>query len=145
MPHRLEAPWKAGAHLSERLLHVRGITEALAEGLSDADATVQSMEDASPAKWHLAHTTWFFETLVLRPHAEGYAIFDERFPYLYNSYYESLGKRHPRPQRGMITRPALEDVLAYRTHVNEALEHFSSAPVAPEVADLLELGIHHEQ
>ncbi len=145
MPHRLEAPLKAGAHLSERLLHVRRITEALAEGLSDADATVQSMEDASPAKWHLAHTTWFFETLVLRPHAPGYAIFDERFPYLYNSYYESLGKRHPRPQRGMITRPALKEVLAYRAHVNAALERFSSAPVVPEAADLLELGIHHEQ
>ncbi|MGD9943455.1 MAG: ergothioneine biosynthesis protein EgtB [Burkholderiaceae bacterium] len=107
--------------LGRRVLACRQQTEALVEGLSDADCTVQSMDDASPAKWHLAHTTWFFEEVVLSAHLPGYQRFDANYAYLFNSYYESLGPRHPRPRRGMLTRPELSDVLAYRWHVDRAL------------------------
>ena len=124
---------------------VRELTGRLVEGLSDADATVQSMEDASPAKWHLAHTTWFFETVVLREFMAGYEVFDASFPFLFNSYYESLGKRHPRPQRGMITRPSLERILAYRAHVDGAMAEFLAGTIGEETCNLIELGINHEQ
>ncbi|WP_233252631.1 ergothioneine biosynthesis protein EgtB [Maritimibacter sp. 55A14] len=117
----------------------------LAEGLSDADATVQSMEDASPAKWHLAHTTWFFETMILAEHLPGYTRHDDRFPYLYNSYYEALGSRHPRPRRGMITRPTLAEVMDYRAHVDAAMAQLLESAPAPEVLELTELGINHEE
>lgn len=89
---------------TELLRATRARTLALAEPLSDEDAQLQSMPDASPAKWHLAHTSWFFETLVLQPHLPGYRVFDERWPRLFNSYYESLGPRHARPQRGLLSR-----------------------------------------
>src|SRR3954462_10007999 len=101
---------------------VRGLSLALAEPLSDADATIQPMADASPTKWHLAHTTWFFETFVLRDHVPGYQSFDQRWAFLFNSYYESQGPRYARPRRGMLSRPSLEQVRAYRAHVDEALE-----------------------
>ena len=83
----------------------------LADGLSDADATVQSMDDASPTKWHLAHISWFFETFLLRDHVVGYRLFDEAYPYLFNSYYEAEGARHARPERGLLTRPSLAEVM----------------------------------
>ena len=124
---------------------------ALANPLSDADATVQSMEDASPAKWHLAHTTWFFETFVLRPRqAElSYKLFDERYGFLFNSYYEAVGARHPRPRRGMLTRPTLKQVRAYRAHVDRAmsalLANRSGGELDADLADLIEIGLHHEQ
>jgi ergothioneine biosynthesis protein EgtB len=112
--------------------------------LSDADATVQPFPDASPAKWHLAHTSWFFETFVLRDHATGYQPFDERFAYLFNSYYEGEGERHARPKRGMLSRPSLDEVRAYRGHVDEAL--LAALPSLPQTAlELIELGINHEQ
>ncbi len=100
--------------IAARYIGVRGLSEALAAPLSDADATVQSMDDASPAKWHLAHTTWFFETFILRDFVPGYRLHDERFPFLFNSYYEAEGARQQRGSRGLLTRPALDEVLAYR-------------------------------
>src|SRR5918997_3916434 len=98
------------AELQARFRATRKLTWDLASPLSDADATVQPFPDASPAKWHLAHTTWFFEAFVLRDHVPGYRAFDERFAYLFNSYYQGEGERHPRPKRGMLSRPSLDDV-----------------------------------
>ena len=136
------------AELAERLASVRSHSLALTAPLSAEDQCVQSMPDASPAKWHLAHTTWFFEAVVLGPHAAGYRPFDARFFHLFNSYYESLGSRHPRPQRGLLTRPGLAEVHAYRAHVDEALRVFSAdagADAWAAAAPLLELGLQHEQ
>ena len=96
----------------------------LAAPLSAEDMVAQAMDDASPTKWHLAHTTWFFETFVLAPKLPGYALFDEAFAYCFNSYYEQIGPRQPRPKRGVLTRPSLESVRAYRDHVDAALEAF---------------------
>lgn len=130
--------------LTDLLRATRARSLDLAAPLSDEDAQLQSMPDASPAKWHLAHTNWFFETLVLQPHLPGYRVFDDRWPRLFNSYYESLGPRHARPQRGLLSRPALAEIKAYRTHVDAALAdllpHASS-----EAGTLIELGCHHEQ
>src|SRR5690349_21871723 len=100
---------------------IRGETERRAAYLSAEDQIVQSMADASPTKWHRAHVTWFFEQFLLRPHASGYRAFDERFAYLFNSYYVSAGPRHARPQSGMITRPSADEVAAYRRHVDDAV------------------------
>jgi ergothioneine biosynthesis protein EgtB len=130
--------------LASRYDAVRGLSVALVAPLSDADATVQSMEDASPAKWHLAHTTWFFETFVLRDFVPGYALHDDRFPFLFNSYYEAEGRRHSRARRGMVTRPSLDEVLAYRAAVDAALA--AALPNLPEEARaLIRLGCHHEE
>jgi ergothioneine biosynthesis protein EgtB len=130
----------------ERLYReVRAATLALAAPLSDADATVQSMPDASPAKWHLAHTTWFFETMVLVPNAAGYRVFDDHFKFLFNSYYETVGERQPRPLRGMITRPALTEVLEYRRHVDEAMARLFRSEPSSSILGVSELGCHHEQ
>src|ERR1700726_2587829 len=103
------------------------------------------MPDASPAKWHLAHTTWFFETMVLGPHLPGYRVFDDSFNFLFNSYYETIGARHPRPKRGMITRPSLEVISAYRAHIDAGVGRLLERMPSASVADLLELGCHHEQ
>src|SRR5215469_3332141 len=100
--------------LRSRLFATRKLTLDLARPLSDADSTIQPFPDASPAKWHLAHTSWFFETFVLRDHLPSYRPFDERYAFLFNSYYEAEGPRHARPRRGMLSRPSLEDVIAYR-------------------------------
>jgi ergothioneine biosynthesis protein EgtB len=130
--------------LAARYADTRSLSEALVAPLSDADATVQSMDDASPAKWHLAHTSWFFETFVLRDHVPGYQLHDPRFPFLFNSYYEAEGRRHARGRRGMITRPTLAEVRAYRAAVDAAL-----LAAFPSLGDgaraLVELGCHHEQ
>ena len=131
------------AHGLDPFKIVRSRTEELAAPLSAEDQTVQSMPDASPTKWHLAHTTWFFETFVLRPHAKDYRVFDPAFEYLFNSYYEAVGPRHPRPQRGLITRPGVEEVLAYRRHVTAAMLDFLQTDHV--AGDLVELGLHHEQ
>jgi ergothioneine biosynthesis protein EgtB len=130
--------------LASRLSATRKLTLDLAAPLSDADATVQPFPDASPAKWHLAHTSWFFETFVLRDHVPGCRLFDERWAYLFNSYYEGEGPRHARPKRGMLSRPSLDEVRAYRAQVDEALER-ALPSLPPAALDLVELGIHHEQ
>jgi ergothioneine biosynthesis protein EgtB len=136
------------APLAERLQAVRAHTLALAEPLSAEDQQAQSMPDASPTKWHLAHSSWFFEAVVLQRFAPSYQPFDERFAKLFNSYYESLGTRHPRPQRGLLTRPSLLQVLSYRRHVDEALQALvrgADEDSWRQAAPLIELGLHHEQ
>jgi len=134
----------ASSALASRFQRVRALSRALVAPLSDADATVQSMDDASPAKWHLAHTSWFFETFVLRDHVPGYRLHDGRWPYLFNSYYEAEGERHARPRRGMLTRPTLSEVLRWRGEVEEAL--LDALPgLPPEARALVELGCHHEE
>jgi ergothioneine biosynthesis protein EgtB len=125
--------------------HVREATSALVAGLGDNDLTPQSAEFASPGKWHLAHTTWFFEQFVLMPHAPGYRRFDERYGFLFNSYYNAVGPRHERPRRGLLTRPTLAEVHAFRAHVDHAMHDFLGGRVAPQAGALVELGLHHEQ
>jgi ergothioneine biosynthesis protein EgtB len=130
--------------LAVRLAATRELTLDLAVPLSDADATIQPHPDASPAKWHLAHTTWFFETFILRDFVDGYRLHDDRWPYLFNSYYEGEGDRHARPRRGMISRPSLDEVRDWRRSIYDALQ--SSLPKLPnEALRLVELGIQHEQ
>ncbi|MCT2558296.1 ergothioneine biosynthesis protein EgtB [Tsuneonella sp. YG55] len=128
--------------LQERFLRTRSLSEALAVPLSDADATIQSMEDASPTKWHLAHTTWFWETFLLRDHADGYRLWREQWPYLFNSYYEAEGDRLMRARRGMLSRPTVDEILAWRAHVTAAMGPLLDDPA---LAPLIELGIAHEQ
>ncbi|MBX3594942.1 ergothioneine biosynthesis protein EgtB [Sphingomonas sp.] len=138
------SPAACSSTLEARFRKVRALSADLASPLSDADATVQSMDDASPAKWHLAHTSWFFETFVLRDHVPGHTLHDARFPFLFNSYYEAEGKRHARPRRGMITRPTLAEVMDYRRAVEEAL--IAALPhLSPAALDLIRLGCHHEE
>lgn len=137
-------PIELSESLAERLRTTRRLTLDLAATLSDGDATLQPFPDASPAKWHLAHTSWFFETFVLRDFAPGARAFDERFAFLFNSYYEGEGKRLPRPKRGMVSRPSLDEVRAYRAHVDEALERALPA-LPPQALELVELGMNHEQ
>jgi ergothioneine biosynthesis protein EgtB len=132
--------------LASRYAAARAATEALAAPLSDEDCAIQSMADASPVKWHLAHTTWFFETFVLEPHAAGYALYEPVFRVLFNSYYNSVGDKHPRPQRGLLSRPSLSEVRDYRKHVDRAMAGLSALAAAPTpVRELIELGINHEQ
>src|SRR5688572_19906884 len=138
--HGLPAAPPDAAGLRDRFLSIRAATRALAAPLSAEDCAIQSMPDASPVKWHLAHTTWFFETFVLVPHVPGYRAFDPAFGYLFNSYYNAIGERHPRPERGMLSRPSLDEVRAYRAHVDAAIGAASNVPHT-----LVELGLHHEQ
>ena len=130
--------------MAGRFEAVRRLSMDLAAPLSDADATLQPMPDASPAKWHLAHTTWFFETFVLRDHVAGYRAHDENWAYLFNSYYDGEGARHARARRGMLSRPSLDEIRAYRAAVDEALlGALATLPVAAR--GLVELGLQHEQ
>ncbi|MFZ0571989.1 MAG: ergothioneine biosynthesis protein EgtB [Rhodomicrobium sp.] len=131
--------------LGGRLEATRTLSLAIAEPLSPEDQAVQAMDDASPTKWHLAHTTWFFEELVLKRFLPNYRVFDERFAYCFNSYYESLGPRHPRPLRGLLTRPPAEEVRAYRAYIDQNLRALLAAGAPPEALALIETGIHHEQ
>ena len=130
----------SAAALLPRLRQIRGHSEALIAGLEPEDLCLQGMADASPAKWHLGHTTWFFEQFLLSS-LPGYEPADSRWAFLFNSYYEAVGERHPRPQRGLLTRPAIAEVLAWRRRVSDALE----ARHGELDAELLELGLQHEQ
>jgi ergothioneine biosynthesis protein EgtB len=133
---------------SERLLKIRGTTETICNPLETEDYGLQCMEDVSPAKWHLAHTTWFFETFLLVPHFKNYRNFNDRFHELFNSYYQSLGTPFTRAHRGLLSRPTVREVYAYRAHVNDALRELLSTtpgPDAPRILEILEWGIQHEQ
>ena len=139
---------EARGHWRAAFARVRAETERRAAHLSAEDQIVQSMADASPAKWHRAHVTWFFEQFVLVPNDPNYKIFDQRFPFLFNSYYVAAGPRHARPQRGLITRPNGEDVAAYRAHVDAAVVRLIEtvpADKAAQVFSIVEIGLHHEQ
>ena len=139
--------------LAERFRAVRSFTTTLAEPLSEEDCVVQSMPDASPTKWHLAHTSWFFETFVLARAVPNYRLFHPAYGFLFNSYYEAVGQRHPRPERGLLTRPTLDEVRRYRQHVDAAMGDLFSAPsglareIQPgvDVAFVTRLGLEHEQ
>ena len=130
---------------ADRYLEVRGLTEALAAPLSAEDQTVQSMPDVSPTKWHRAHTTWFFETFLLGPQLDGYREFHPAFGYLFNSYYETVGARYPRPHRGLVSRPGIEEIGRYRRHADAAMLDLLELRLSDDVAALIDLGLHHEQ
>ena len=141
---RAQAPERDS--LLERFRAVRSATRQLASELSAEDQCVQSMPEASPTKWHLAHTTWFFETMVLQAHDPAYRCFDARYAHLFNSYYESLGSRHARDLRGLLTRPTHGEILRYRQHVDAAVESLiGRGALESRAAALLELGLNHEQ
>jgi ergothioneine biosynthesis protein EgtB len=131
--------------LSVRFEAVRSLTEQLAAPLSPEDQTVQSMPDVSPTKWHRAHTSWFFETFLLGPHQVGYRTLDSAYGFLFNSYYEAVGARHPRPERGLLSRPGAAEIGRYRAHVDEAMDRLLLSAPDESVSSLVELGIHHEQ
>ena len=133
-----------GDALADRLAATRRLSLDLAKPLSEADANLQPFADASPAKWHLAHTNWFFETFVLRDHVSGYRLFDERYHYLFNSYYEGEGERIVRPKRGMLSRPSVAEIREWRAAVDEALTR-ALPSLPPTVQALVELGLNHEQ
>ncbi len=131
--------------LAERYRRVRQLTDSLSRPLATEDMVVQSMPSASPTKWHLAHTTWFFETFVLDRGLAGYEVFNPAFGFLFNSYYNAVGPQHARPQRGVLSRPTVEEVRGYRQHVDEAMERLLTAEVSAELGRVIELGINHEQ
>lgn len=125
---------------------VRQLSETLCQPLAIDDYGVQSMPDVSPPKWHLAHTTWFFETFLLQPYLPDYQVFHPQFGYLFNSYYEAVGERHPRPQRGVLSRPTVAEVYQYRAYVDAAMRSlFFESANQPQIKDLVQLGLHHEQ
>ena len=130
---------------ADRYLAVRDHTESLAEPLSAEDQTVQSMPDVSPTKWHRAHTTWFWEEFVLGPNMAAFQPFHPAYRYLFNSYYESVGARHARPERGLLTRPGIAEIAAYRRRTDEVMCEFLASPDAVGAAGIAELGLNHEQ
>jgi len=142
---RLATPPASTPSLVEQYRAVRAESEALCRSLAPEDMVVQSMPDASPAKWHLAHTSWFFEHFVLEPYRSGYRPFHPAYGYLFNSYYYSVGTMHPRPARGLLTRPSVAEVLAYRRHVDAELQELLEKRPAPEAAARVTLGLNHEQ
>jgi ergothioneine biosynthesis protein EgtB len=136
----------AASELSRGFAEIRAATRSLAAPLGAEDCAIQSMPDASPVKWHLAHTTWFFETFVLERESPGRTPFHPAFRMLFNSYYNAVGDRHPRPQRGLLSRPTLEDVLRYRTQVeDEVMRLLERGGANAGTLRLVELGLHHEQ
>lgn len=142
MPSTQTIQSEAVSDLAECYASVRALSEALVEPLSEADATLQSMEDASPAKWHLAHVTWFWETFLLRDHKPGYVLYDDDWPFVFNSYYEAEGERIARFSRGMLSRPTMAQVLEWRAHVDEAMQPLFARD---DLQPLIQLGLAHEQ
>ncbi len=141
-----DPPGEARRFWGDAFAAVRGETERRAAPLSAEDQVLQSMPDTSPAKWHRAHVTWFFEQFLLRPFAPSYRPFDERFAYLFNSYYVAAGPRHARPQRGLITRPGVAETAAYRAHVDAAVMKLIETCADPtRIFPIVEIGLHHEQ
>jgi ergothioneine biosynthesis protein EgtB len=138
-------PEPGGLSPSDRYLELRGLTELLAAPLSPEDQTVQTMPDVSPTKWHRAHVSWFFETFLLEAYLPGYRVYHPEFAYLFNSYYEAVGPRCPRPNRGHISRPGAEEVGLYRQYVDEHMQRLLERPLDDRAAFLLELGLNHEQ
>ena len=132
-------------HYWERFAEIRQQTETLCQPLSIEDYVVQPIVDVSPPKWHLGHTTWFFETMILIPYFTNYKIFDDNYNYIFNSYYESIGTRVIRTDRGNLSRPSVEAIYSYRKHVNLAMKDFLETAIPTEVQELLELGLQHEQ
>ena len=127
---------------------VRKNSRDICAPLETEDYVVQTMDDVSPPKWHLAHTTWFFETFLLEPHQTGYKHFHPRYGYLFNSYYEAVGERHPRPHRGLLSRPTVAEIYDYRTHVDRAMEQLIERvddALWSQIKPLVELGLHHEE
>ena len=139
------SPTAVQTPLGEQLHLVREASEALITPLEPEDLLLQGMADASPPKWHLAHTTWFFETFLLKPHRPGWQGPPEPWLVLFNSYYESAGPRHPRPQRGLLSRPPMRELLAWRQRVDGALQIWLTEAPAKPITDLIRLGIEHEQ
>src|SRR5438045_7857207 len=134
------------SELAPRYRVIRAATEQLAAPLSAEDCAIQSMPDASPVKWHLAHTSWFFETFVLKPHLPAYRLFHPSFRVLFNSYYNGIGDKHPRSRRGLLSRPSLEEVHAYRLHVDAAMAELMDRRTLPStISALIELGLNHAQ
>ncbi len=132
--------------LADAYRQVRSLTLQLCDPLQAEDFTVQSMPDASPAKWHLAHTTWFFEQFILRARVPGYRVFHERYDFLFNSYYQSIGPMHQRAARGLLTRPGVDEIRQYRHYVDErVVELLLAAPADAELSRLITLGLNHEQ
>jgi len=147
-PAILDAHPRDRDQLLDHFNWVRGETERLAAPLSAEDQVIQSMPDASPTKWHRAHVTWFFETMILRAFKADYIPLDEHYRFLFNSYYDAVGARHPRPERGLLTRPSAAKVKAYRDYVDGAMRGFighADADTWEEAAPLIALGLHHEQ
>lgn len=145
MPSHLLAPVTHAASLSQQYQQIRQLSVWICQPLATEDYVMQTMPDVSPPKWHLAHTTWFFETFLLIPNLANYKVFHPQFGYLFNSYYESVGQRHPRPERGLLSRPTVEVVYAYRAYVDEAMQAFLETEIDAPVAALVQLGLHHEQ
>jgi ergothioneine biosynthesis protein EgtB len=136
---------EAPSELRDAYDRVRATTERLASVLSAEDQTVQTMPDVSPTKWHRAHMTWFFETFILGEYAAGYQAFNDAYAYIFNSYYEAMGARHPRPERGLLSRPGIDEITRYRGHVDDAMQALLRDPGQPGLSELITLGLHHEQ
>ncbi len=139
-------PAQRAESFGARYARVRGTTVLLCEPLTAEDQVVQAIPEASPTKWHLAHTTWFFERFCLVPHARDYKAFDPRYDYLFNSYYYTIGEMHGRAARGLLSRPGVDEIHAYRAHVDEAMLHLIDERLgAANFESLVLLGLHHEQ
>jgi ergothioneine biosynthesis protein EgtB len=145
MPLDIAGEVATRSDLRARFFETRAHSADIVAPLTPEDQAVQAMDDASPAKWHLAHTTWFFEELVLKAFAPDYREADPRFAYCFNSYYESLGPRHPRARRGLLTRPSAGEVAGYRAQIDEAMARLFDKGLPDAARDVIEIGIHHEQ